>query len=85
MSDSRIVVEFVAMDAKRFANVPAEVRLRQLLKVAGRRLGLRCTGVRSQLELHGLAEDSSAATDAANFETRQTVDHGMAWDGEPNE
>lgn len=72
MSDSRIVVEFEALPAERFSGVPADVRLRQLLKVALRRLGLRCTGVRSQLELHGLASSKDPA-DGAEAASRESA------------
>lgn len=58
----RFRVELVALAADRFSGVPAAVRLRQLLKIAGRRLGLRAVSVQrlrddpSQTERSEMAE-----------------------------
>lgn len=72
----RFTIELEALPAERFAEIPAEVRLRQVLKIALRRAGLRAVSVR---RVRHPAAGSSAATDAADPDSRRTEEatHGQ--------
>lgn len=61
----RFTIELVALPAERYAGVPADVRLRQLLKVALRRLGLKCAGVRQAGGANPAISDGETTLSAA--------------------